>query len=100
MFHFERRVVVKHAADMPAAAQFAIEVASYSNKRYSMNMKTGVRLFGDASTYWYFDAESFDKMTQLNATLMQDREYIQMLDKVKDHLVDGSLKDTIVTLIG
>ena len=65
-----------------------------------MNMKTGVQLFGGARLYWYFDAESLDKMTQLNATMMQDREYIQMLDKVRDHLVDGSLKDTIVTLIG
>ncbi len=100
MFHFERSVMVKHAADMPAAVQFAVDVTSYINKRYSMNMKTGVQLFGGARVYWYFDAESLDKMTQLNATLMQDREYIQMLDKVKDHLVDGSLKDTIVTLIG
>ena len=100
MFHFERSVMVKHAADLPAAAQFAVEVTSYFNKRYSMNMKTGVQLFGDASLCWYFDAESLDKLTQLNTSLMQDREYIQMLDKVKDHLVDGSLKATIVTLIG
>ena len=100
MFHFERKVIVKHAADLPAATQFAVEVTSHFNKRYSMNMKAGVQLFGDPALCWDFDAESLDKLTQLHTSLMQDREYIQMLDKVKDRLVDGSLKDTIVTLIG
>jgi len=100
MFHFERRITVKTVADMPAAVQFATAVNSYLNKRHSLNMKTGVELFGQAGLYWYFDAESLDKMTQLNATLMQDRDYFQMLDKVKGLWVEGSLKDTIVTLIG
>jgi hypothetical protein len=100
MFYFERRITVKTVADMPAAVQFAIAVTSYLNKRHSLKMKTGVELFGHANLCWYFDTESLDKLTQLNATLMQDREYIQMLDRVKGLWVEGSVKDTIVTLLG
>ena len=37
-------------------------------------------------------------MTQVNAALLKDREYLGMLDKVKGIWLDGSLKDTIVGL--
>lgn len=100
MFRFERRAAVKHAADMPAAVQFAAEIAAYLNKRHSLNMKVGVELFGAGSIHWYYDLESLDKSVQLNATLLQDREYFEMVNKARGLWVDGSLHDTIVTLVG
>ena len=100
MFRFERKAAVKHVADMPAAVQFAAEVTSYLNKRHSLNMKVGVELFSTGSVHWYYDLESLDKSSQLNATLLQDREYIEMVNKSRGLWVDGSFHDTIVSFVG
>ena len=98
MYRFERSAIAKNPADMPAAVQFATEVTSYVNKRHSLNMKFGVELFGAPRVHWYFDAESLDKMNQLNTTLLQDREYSEMLNKARGLWTEGGLKDSIVTL--
>ena len=100
MFRFERRAAIKHVADMPAAVQFAADVTSYLNKRHSLNMKCGVELFGTGSVHWFYDLESLDKSVQLNAALLQDREYIEMVNKSRGLWVDGSFRDTIVTVVG
>ena len=100
MFRFERRAAVKHVADMPAAVQFAAEVTSYLNKRHSLNMKVGVELFGTGSIHWYYDLDSLDKSVQLSATLLQDREYFEMVNNGRGLFVDGSFHDSIVTLVG
>lgn len=100
MFRFERCATVKTAGDLPPAVQFATEVTAYLNKRHSLNMKFGIEMFGDACVHWYFENESLDKMTQVNAALLKDRDYLGMLDKVKGIWVEGSLKDTIVGLMG
>ena len=100
MFRFERRAAVKHVADMPAAVQFAAEVTSYLNKRHSLNMKVRRRIVRHCSVHWFYDLESLDKSVQLNAALLQDREYIEMVNKSRGLWVDGSFRDTIVTLVG
>jgi len=56
-------------------------------------------LFGEASLHWYFDIDSLDKASQLNATFMQDHEYVEMLKKYRALWVDGGVKDFIVTLV-
>lgn len=96
MYRFERSATVKTAGDLPAALQFANEVTSYLNKRHSLNMKCGAEIFGGASIHWYFDADSLDKMTDVNAALLKDQEYLGMLDKVKNVWAEGSMRDTIV----
>ena len=100
MFRFERKATVKNVADMPAAVQFAAEVTAYLNKAYSLNMKFGVEVFGTPSIHWTYDFESVDKSVQLNAALLQDRAYLEMLSKARGLWIDGSAKDTIVTLMG
>ena len=69
MFRFERTVSVKHAAEVPAAVQFASEVTTYLNKRHDLNMKFGVELFGEPRIHWYYDFESLDDSAKLDATL-------------------------------
>ena len=100
MFRFERKATVKNVADMPAAVQFAAEVTAYLNKAHSLNMKFGVEVFGTPSIHWTYDFESVDKSVQLNATLLQDRAYLEMLNKARVLWMEGSAKDTIVTLMG
>lgn len=99
MYHFTRTATVKNAADMPAAVQFAAEATSYLNKHHSVNMRFGVELFGAPSIHWYFDIESLDKANQLNATLLQDREYSAILNKGRALWADGGLKDTVVSQV-
>ena len=98
MFRFIRTTTAKSAAEIPAALQFAAKVTSYVNKQHSLNMKFGVELFGAPSVHWYFDTDSLDKSVQVNAALLQDREFCEMLDKSKALWTDGSTKDTIVSL--
>lgn len=100
MFRFERSSTVKHVDSLPVAAQFAAEVSSYLNKRYALNLKTGVEMFGAPSVHWYYDFDSLDKQAQLNATLMQDRDYLAMINKTDSLWVEGSVKDTVVSLLG
>jgi len=98
MFRFERCATVKTSGDVPVAVQFATDITSYLNKRHSLGMKFGVEIFGQASVHWYFEGDSIDKMTQVNAALLKDRDYTGMLDRVKHIWVEGSIKDTIVEL--
>ncbi len=98
MFRFERCATVKTASDLPVAVQFATDITAYLNKRHSLNMKFGVEMFGQSCIHWYFESDSIDKMSQVNAALMKDREYLGMLDRVKGVWVEGSMKDTVVGL--
>ena len=98
MYRFTRTVTAKNAGAMVAGLQFAAEVAAYLNKKYSLNMKYGAELFGTPTLHWHFESDSVDKMLQINAKLMQDKEYVALLDKHKEGWVPGSLKDTLVAL--
>src|SRR5579872_4843 len=100
MFRFERSGTVKHIDDLPAARKFAAEVTSYLNKRYDLKLKTGVEMFGEPSVHWYYDFESLDKQAELNTTLLQDRDYLAMVNNTDNIWIEGSLKDRIVSLLG
>ncbi len=98
MFRFERTAMVKHAAEVPAALQFASDVTTYLNKRYKLDMKFGVELFGEPRIHWYYDLESLDDSAKLNTTLLDDDDYEKMLKKSEELCVDKSMHDTIVRL--
>jgi hypothetical protein len=96
MYRFIRAATAKTGAAAPAAFQFAAEVTSYLNKRYSLNMKFGHVMFGEPTIHWHFEVESLDKLRGLNEKLMQDSEYLGILEKFKDAWLEGSLKDTVI----
>jgi hypothetical protein len=98
MFRFERTTTVKHAAEVPAAVQFASDVTSYLNRHYKLDMKFGVELFGEPRIHWYFDAESLDDSEKLNAALLKDEEYGKMLKKTENIWIEQSMHDSIVRL--
>jgi hypothetical protein len=98
MFRFERTVDVKTAADMPAAMQFAGEVTAYLNKAHSLNMKFGAEAYGVLRIHWFYEFESLDKSAAIGMALLQDRAYQEVLNKAKGHMVEGSTKDTLVSL--
>jgi hypothetical protein len=100
MYQFIRTVTVKSAVDYPVALQFAGEVTAYLNKAHSLNMKFGIETFGTGNIHWHFDTDSLDKISAMNAKLMQDREYTGLLEKHRGLWVEGSLKDTLVRIIG
>jgi len=99
-YRFIRTATVKTGANAPAALQWAGEATAYLNKTYSLNLKYGMELFGSANVHWHFDTDSLDKASGINAKMMQDREYVGMLEKGKALWLEGSLRDTIVTIVG
>jgi hypothetical protein len=98
MYRFERTATVRHAAEVPAAVQFAAEVTSYLNKRHHIDMKYGVEIFGSPRIHWYFDVESLDASAKLDAALLKDEEYEKLLKKNEGLWVDQSMHDTVVRL--
>ncbi len=98
MFQFIRTVQARNGALVPAALQFAGEVTAYVKKTYSLDLSYGIEMFSTATLHWHFQADSLDKITALNAKLMQDREYLGLLAKGSELWVDGSFKDTIVSM--
>jgi len=99
MYRFIRTATVKSAASLPSALAFASEVTAHLNKSYSLNMRFGAEQFGCARIHWHFDADSLDKMQQVNGKLLEDREYAALLDKYKDVWAEGSMHDTVVRLV-
>jgi len=98
MFRFERTATVRHAAEIPAAVQFAAEVTSYLKKHHDLDMRFGVELFGSPRIHWYYDLDSLDESAKLDAKLLKDVDYEKMLKKTEDLWVDQSMHDTIVRL--
>ena len=99
MYRYIRTATVKTAAQLPAAIAFAAQVTAQLNSRYTLNMRFGVEQFGRGRIHWHFDADSLDAMQKINAQLMEDRDYIALLDKFKDTWVEGSMRDTLVRLV-
>ena len=100
MFQFIRTATPKNGGSVAPALQFAAEVTGFVNKRYGIGLRFGIRLFGNSDLFWQFEIDSVDKITALNAKLMQDREYLALLDRAKELWVDGSMQDTIVASLG
>jgi len=96
MYRFTRTATAKTNFDQAAGLEFAAQVSAYINKNYSLNMKFGGELFGGTRIHWSWETDSLDKVMQINGKLLKDREYLTMLEKSKNHWVEGSLKDTLV----
>ena len=100
MFRMIRTATVKTASKSGAAMQLAGEITAYLNKTYSLNMKFGMEIFGAGKIHWHLETDSLDKSTAINAKLMQDRDYQALLEKGQGLWLEGSLKDTLVTIVG
>jgi len=96
MYRFTRVVTTKTVHDLAPGVQFATEVIAYVNKTYSLKMKYGVEVFGGTKIHFTWDADSLDKIMEINAKVAQDREYLGMLGKNKHLWLEGSVKDTLV----
>lgn len=100
MYRFTRTVTLKTAANTPAALKWAGEATAYLNKAYALNMKFGIEIFGAGKIHWCFDTDSLDKITAINGKMLQDGEYIGLLEKGRGLWLDGALKDTVVAIVG
>ena len=100
MYRFTRTILVKHAADIPLALKFALEVTGYLKKTYDIKMSTGAELYGETRVHWFYDFDTLDGSSQLNAKLGQDAQYLAMIAKAKDLLVEGSNQDKVVRILG
>lgn len=99
MFRFIRSATVRHIASMPAALKYAAEVTSYVREHHGMTMRFGAQMFGGTRVEWHLDFESLDKMTAQTMQLMQDPEYLALIDRNRELWVDGSVTDKLVRLV-
>lgn len=76
-----------------------MEAAAYVSKSASINVKTGVELFGTPRLHWDFETDSLDKVAALNAKLL-DRDYQARLEKGRSLFLDCSMKDSNISMIG
>jgi hypothetical protein len=100
MYRFLRTATVKTAANQGAGLLWAAETTAYLNKTYALGLSYGMELFGECRIHWQLDTDSLEKLTELNARMMQDREYAGMLEKGKALWLEGSMKDSIVLIPG
>ncbi len=100
MFRFIRTVRPSTTANLAPGMKWAAEVTSYVNKTYALNLKFGAELFGEGRIHWHFDTDSLDKITAVNAKMLQDRDYQALLEKGKSLWLEGSFKDGIVVIVG
>ena len=98
MYLFIRSARIGNAARMPAAVEFAGEVAAYLNKQYALNMKLGVGALDQPVIHWQFELESADELATLNDKLAVDRDYLALVEKYKDTWFAKSMNDTLVTV--
>jgi hypothetical protein len=100
MYRFIRTARPRTTANLAPAMMWAGEVTAYVNKTYALNLKYGAELFGKGRVHWHFDADSLDKITAVNAKMLQDRDYQGLLEKGKALWLEGSQKDSIVIIVG
>lgn len=98
MYRFIRTAKPRTAANVQAALQFSAEVTEHINRTYGINMKAGIELFGKGRLHWHYEADSIDRMTDLNRKLMQDKAYGSLLDKYNHVWLEGSMKDQVISL--
>ena len=99
MYRFMRFATVKNSAHLPKVMGFGTEVTGYFKKHYDIDLKFGAQRFGELNLYWFFDFDELNRLEQINNTLIADKTYWAMVDKVRDYWLDGSLRDIVIELI-
>lgn len=98
MYTFQRTVQLVNTLSTPKAVGFSLELTGYLNKTYGLNIRSGLELFNKNVIHWQFDTDGVDKITAINAKMLEDRTYWAMIEKGKDYWLDGSQRDVIVSL--
>jgi hypothetical protein len=98
MYRFTRTAMPRTASHVPAALQMSAEVTAHMNRTYGVNMKAGIELFGRGRLHWHYEAETLDRISEVNRKLMGDTAYWALLEKYKSIWLEGSMKDTVISL--
>lgn len=99
MIRFIRTATVKTSAHVPQAIGWGREVVGYLKKTYDVDVHVGLELFNTTTLYWLFEAPDLNSIHELNGKLLQDRTYTSMLENSKEHWLEGSVLDRVITII-
>ena len=99
MFRFTRTVVLKDSSVTPKAMEVSMKIKSILKEKYDLELGHGVELFGSPRIHWWFETPSLDAVTEINAKLMGDKDYMGLVSENSPLWVEGSLQDTIVKVM-
>jgi hypothetical protein len=91
------RTLRANAGEIPIALQWAADLTAYVNKNYPLSVQFGAE-FGSNNIQWHWEIDSLDRLQQLNLKLLKDREYWAFMQKAKGLFVEGTMKDTILSI--
>lgn len=93
------RLARTSAGKGPEATQWAKEIADYISANYSQTqVQAYAEQFGDFGTlHWTADFESLASVEEFLTQLQADEEYMAVALKGADLLIEGSVKDTLMT---
>ena len=100
MYQYSRTVTIKNGASISPAVRTAVEVTAYLNKIYNLQMRVGTEMFGDLKIHWICNVDSLDSLALLNSKLAQNKAYWEIMDKIKPYVLEGSVQDKAIALMG
>jgi hypothetical protein len=84
---------------IPAAIQWAKEIAEYCNK-YNVKLSVYMDRFSDVGTIrWFADLTDLAAWEKFESQLMADKEYWQKVNQAVDLFIEGSFHDTLMRAI-
>lgn len=100
MYRYSRAVTIKNGASMQPAMQIGADITAHMNRVYGLKMMMGTQLFSKLKIHWVFDTDSLDGMMLLSSKLAQDASYWEMMGKLKPLVLEGSVKEKVIALVG
>lgn len=100
MYRYSRTIIVKNGASMQPAMQIGTEITAHVNRMYGLKMRMGPELFNELKVHWMYDADTLEGMMALSAKLAQDTVYWEMMGKLKPFVLEGSVREKVIALLG
>ena len=96
MYRFVRSLRVQPGRQVEGLA-WAKEIAEHFGRRYSLELRVLVEVFGDAGTlYWVSDHEDLAAIERLMGQMVQDQELAAIVNRGAELSVGGTLHDRLL----
>ena len=82
------------------AIQWAKEITDWANKKYNLQMKVYLDVFGESGTLrWFVDYENLADLDKIRGSILLDQEYWNKINQGAELLIQGSGYDGVMSEI-